>query len=85
MARYVQQVHYFQGSPIQLQRYFSIITPGNGEISASPRKGWRLAEGRTGNQQQGGSRALPSALLRCWNVLLLIWHNSENGIIPITM
>lgn len=57
MARYVQQVYYFQGSPVILQRYFSIITLGNGEISGSPRKGWSLAEGHTGSQQQGGSRA----------------------------
>lgn len=57
MARYAQQVYHFQGSPILLQRYFSIITLGNGEISVSPRKGWSLAEGHRGSQQQGGSRA----------------------------
>lgn len=68
MARYVQQAYYFQGSPILLQRYFSIITLGTGEISGSPRKGWGLAEGHRGSQQQGGSRARtkPSGqLLEC--------------------
>lgn len=68
MARNVQQVYYFQGSPILLQRYFSIVVLGNGEISGSPRKGWSLAEGQTGSQQQGGSRTCcksPGQLPEC--------------------
>lgn len=68
MARYVQQAYYFQGSPLLLERYFSIIIPGTGEISGSPRKGWGLAEGHRGSEQQGGSRAwtkTPGQLPEC--------------------
>ena len=65
---YVRQVYYIQGSPIILQRYFSIITFSNGEITNSHSKGYRLAEGHTVSQKQGENRAYtksPGQLLGC--------------------